>query len=234
MIKAVLTDIEGTTSSIAFVKDVLFPYARQHMAAFIRAHALEPEVRKLLQDICAEAGKPLDVDEIIALLLQWIDEDKKITPLKILQGMIWEQGYREGNYTGHVYQDAAEKLKDWHTQGIKLFIYSSGSIPAQKLLFGHSSYGDMNPLFSGYFDTRTGNKRDANSYRAIAREIKLPASEILFLSDIAEELDAARIAGMQTTQLVRAGDGAQPSPDHLQVQTFADISLRALHMVIEQ
>ncbi len=225
MIRAVLTDIEGTTSSIAFVKDVLFPYAREHMADFIRSYALDPEVRTLLDEVCTETGQTLNGDEIIAQLIQWIDEDKKITSLKILQGMIWEQGYREGDYTGHVYQDAAEKLKDWHTQGIKLYIYSSGSIPAQKLLFGHSDFGDMNPLFSGYFDARTGNKREANSYRAIVKEIGLPANEILFLSDIAEELDAARTAGMQTTQLVREGDGTQPSPDYLQVKIFAEILL---------
>jgi enolase-phosphatase E1 len=225
LIRAVLTDIEGTTSSIAFVKDVLFPYAREHMADFVRSHSLDPEVRALLDEVCTEAGQALNGDEIIVQLMQWIDEDKKITPLKILQGMIWEQGYHEGAYTGHVYPDAAEKLKDWHAQGIKLYIYSSGSIPAQKLLFKHSDFGDMTPLFSGYFDTRTGNKREAESYRAIVKAIGLPANEILFLSDIAEELDAARTAGMQTTQLVRAGDGTQPSPDYLQAQAFTNVSL---------
>ncbi|OGT65307.1 MAG: 2,3-diketo-5-methylthio-1-phosphopentane phosphatase, partial [Gammaproteobacteria bacterium RIFCSPLOWO2_02_47_7] len=125
----------------------------------------------------------------------------------------------------HVYRDAAEKLKDWHSRGIRLYVYSSGSITAQKLLFGHTDFGDMNPLFSGYFDTRSGNKREANSYRTIVKEIALPAAEILFLSDIAEELDAARIAGMQTMQLVRDGDGTQPSPDYLQVKVFTDVSL---------
>lgn len=225
MIKAVLTDIEGTTSSIAFVKDVLFPYAREHMAEFISDHALNPEVRDLLDDVCTEAGQTLNGEEIIAQLIRWIDEDKKVTPLKLLQGMIWERGYREGDYTGHVYQDAAEKLKEWHQQGIKLYVYSSGSVPAQKLLFGHSDCGDMTPLFSGYFDTRTGNKREADSYKAIAKEIGLPANEILFLSDIAEELQAAKSAGMQTVQLVRPEDGAQSSPAFKQAKDFAEISL---------
>jgi enolase-phosphatase E1 len=225
LIRAVLTDIEGTTSSIAFVKDVLFPYAREHIADFIRSHALDPEVRTLLDDACTETGQTLNGDEIIAQLIQWIDEDKKITSLKTLQGMIWEQGYLKGDYTGHVYRDAAEKLKDWHSRGIKLYVYSSGSITAQKLLFGHTDFGDMNPLFSGYFDTRSGNKREANSYRTIVKEIAWPAAEILFLSDIAEELDAARTAGMQTMQLVREGDGTQPSPDYLQVKIFTDVSL---------
>ena len=224
MIKAVLTDIEGTTSSIAFVKDVLFPYAREHMAEFISDHALNPEVRALLDDVCTEAGQTLNGEEIIAQLIRWIDGDKKVTPLKLLQGMIWERGYREGDYTGHVYQDAAEKLKEWHQQGIKLYVYSSGSVPAQKLLFSHSDYGDMTPLFSGYFDTRTGNKREADPYKVIAKEMGLPANEILFLSDIAEELQAARSAGMQTIQLVRSEDGAQPSPDFTQAKNFAVIS----------
>jgi enolase-phosphatase E1 len=226
LIRAVLTDIEGTTSSIAFVKDVLFPYARKHMAEFVRSHANDQEVRTLLDDVCTETGQTLNNDAIITQLMQWIDEDKKITSLKALQGMIWEQGYREGAYTGHIYQDAAEKLKEWHARGIKLYVYSSGSIPAQKLLFGHSDFGDLNPLFSGYFDTRTGNKCEAESYRAIVKEIGLPANEILFLSDIAVELDAARTAGMQTTQLVRAGDCTQPSPGYLQVKVFTDVSLQ--------
>ena len=225
MIKAVLTDIEGTTSSIAFVKDVLFPYAREHMAEFISDHALNPEVRTLLDDVCVEAGETLNGEQIIAQLIQWIDEDKKVTPLKLLQGMIWEQGYREGDYTGHVYQDAAEKLKEWHQQGIKLYVYSSGSIPAQKLLFGYSDYGDMTPIFSGYFDTRTGNKREADSYKAIAKETGLPADEILFLSDIDEELHAAKSAGMQTLQLMRTEDGTQPSLEFSQAKSFTEISL---------
>ncbi len=225
MIRAIVTDIEGTTTSIAFVKDVLFPYARAHLPEFIRSHALDPEVRKLLDDVCTEAGRTLNGDEIIAQLIQWIDEDKKITPLKALQGMLWEQGYRDGGYTGHIYPDVPGKLKEWHKQGIKLYIYSSGSVPAQKLLFGNSDAGDLTPLFSGYFDTRIGNKRDAKSYQVITKEIGLPANEILFLSDIAEELDAAKAAGFDTLQLVRKEDGTQPSPNHKQVNTFNRINL---------
>jgi enolase-phosphatase E1 len=225
LIKAVLTDIEGTTSSIAFVKDVLFPYAREHMAEFIRDHALDPQVRALLDDVCTETRQTLNGEEVIAQLINWIDEDKKITPLKLLQGMIWERGYREGDYTGHVYQDAVEKLKEWHDKGIKLYVYSSGSVPAQKLLFGYSDYGDMTPLFSGYFDTRTGNKREVESYKAVAGKISLPANEILFLSDVPAELEAARAAGMQTVQLVRPEDGAQPSPAFKQAKNFTEISL---------
>lgn len=225
MIRAILTDIEGTTSSIAFVKQVLFPYAREHMAEFIKIHATDAQVRDLLDAVCTEAGRTLNGEEIIAQLIQWIDEDKKITPLKLLQGMLWEQGYRAGDFSGHVYEDAVQKLREWREQGIRLYIYSSGSVPAQQLLFSHTQHGDLTPWFSGYFDTRTGSKRDADSYYRISEAIGLPAAEILFLSDSAEELDAARAAGMQTLQLVRAEDGAVPSPNHEQARDFSGITL---------
>lgn len=228
MIRAILTDIEGTTSSISFVKDVLFPYAREHMAEFIHDHAGDPEVAALLQDVGREAGRELTVDEATRQLLEWMDADKKITPLKALQGMIWIQGYANGDFRGHIYPDAAEKLQEWHARGYRLYIYSSGSVPAQKLLFGHSESGDLNGLFSGYFDTRVGNKQEAASYRNIVRAIGLPAEEILFLSDIAEELDAARAAGLNTLQLVRSEDGTVACDKHRQVTSFREINLPAL------
>lgn len=224
MIRAVLTDIEGTTSSISFVKDILFPYAREHMAEFIESHALDPHVRKLLDDVCTESGRTLNGKEVIAQLVQWIDADKKITPLKTLQGMLWEKGYQQGDFTGHIYKDAVDKLQDWNRQGIKLYVYSSGSVAAQKLLFNCSDFGDLTPLFSGYFDTNIGDKREAKSYQAIAKEISIPANEILFLSDIEEELNAAKKAGMQTIRLVREEDGTKPSPGHHQVASFAEIT----------
>lgn len=206
-IKTIVTDIEGTTSSLSFVKDVLFPYARAHMAAFVRQHAGEPGVRTQLQ--AAAGNDPLSDEQTIARLVQWIDEDRKATPLKALQGMVWEAGYRHGDFRGHVYDDAVQKLRAWQASGIALYVFSSGSVQAQKLLFGYSDFGDLTPLFSGYFDTTVGAKRETESYRRIAREIgRLPA-EILFLSDIREELDAARSAGMHTTWLIR--DGALPA-----------------------
>lgn len=228
MIRAILTDIEGTTSSISFVKDVLFPYAREHMAEFIHDHAGDAEVTALLQDVGREAGRELPVDEAICQLLEWMDADKKITALKALQGMIWIQGYANGDFRGHIYPDAAERLQVWHARGYRLYIYSSGSVPAQKLLFGHSESGDLNGLFSGYFDTRVGNKREAASYRNIVRAIGLPAEEMLFLSDIAEELDAARAAGLNTLQLVRSEDGTVACDKHRQVTSFREINLPAL------
>lgn len=230
MIRAILTDIEGTTSSIAFVKDVLFPYAREHMAEFIKSHALDPQVRRLLDDVCAEAGQTLNGEGVIAQLIQWINEDKKLTPLKILQGMLWEEGYRTGKFTGHVYEDAVKKLQEWHKAGIGLYIYSSGSVPAQKLLFSHTNFGDLTTMLSGYFDTRTGSKRESDSYRKISHEINIPENEILFLSDTAEELDAARAAGMNTLQLLRDEDGATMSPDHYHARNFNEIDLDKIYV----
>ncbi len=211
MIKAILTDIEGTTSSISFVKDVLFPYAREHMEDYVTANLDDPAVRQALDDVDNEVGRLLNVDQAIAQLVAWIDEDRKITPLKALQGLIWEAGYQDGDFHGHVYPDAAEQLRNWQASGIDLYIYSSGSVHAQKLLFGHTAYGDLTPLFSDYFDTRIGAKPQADSYRRIQEKIGLPADEILFLSDAIAELDAARAAGMQTTQLVRDGQATPTS-----------------------
>ncbi|MBI2779262.1 MAG: acireductone synthase [Gammaproteobacteria bacterium] len=219
MIKAILTDIEGTTSSLSFVKDVLFPYARERMADFVRDHAHDAAVRKLLNDVKHIVERDLSDNQVIEQLIRWIDEDKKITPLKALQGMIWEDGYRRGAFKGHVYEDAVRKLREWENQDIKLYVFSSGSVHAQKLLFAHTEYGDLTPLFSGYFDTTVGNKREAASYHAIAEAIDTDPSEILFLSDIKEELDAAHAAGMQTVWLVREGT-LDAAAEHRQVATF--------------
>lgn len=223
MIKAIVTDIEGTTSSILFVKDVLFPYARANIADYVRRHLDDPQVKALLEDVCNEVGDRLSPEQIIAQLIQWIDEDKKVTPLKSLQGLIWEAGYRQGDFKGHVYPDAAEKLKEWKSRGLDLYVYSSGSMYAQKLLFGHTEYGDLTPLFSGYFDTHIGGKKDRASYDNIAVQLGIPANQLLFLSDIKEELDAAKAAGFQTIWLTR-DSAPDPQAEHLQVNSFEQIS----------
>jgi enolase-phosphatase E1 len=224
MIKAILTDIEGTTSSLSFVKDVLFPYARERMAEFIRQHAQEAAVRKELEEVRRLSGKNLSDPEVIEQLIRWIDEDKKITPLKSLQGMIWEDGYKKDAFKGHMYEDAVRHLKQWKQAGVRLYVFSSGSVQAQKLLFAHTEYGDLTPLFSGYFDTTIGNKREADSYRKIAEAIGAPPGDILFLSDIREELDAARSAGMQTFLLKRDG-GTDIRPTlHRQAHDFDGIT----------
>jgi enolase-phosphatase E1 len=202
-IKAIVTDIEGTTTSISFVFDVLFPYARKHIAGFVRSNPDHPDVQRELDAINREVGKPLSTEQAIEQLIDWINQDRKVTPLKSLQGMIWKQGYTDRQFTGHVYPDAAEYLHKWHDEGIKLYVYSSGSIAAQKLLFGHSDLGDLTPLFSGYFDTTIGMKQESSSYQRIAKELAMDAGQILFLSDSVEELDAAVDAGMRTAWLVR-------------------------------
>lgn len=205
-IEAILTDIEGTTSSIDFVHKVLFPYAAGALPDFVRTRGSDPEVAQLLDDVRQEAKEPdADVERLSQILLQWIAEDRKSTALKALQGRVWEAGYKNGDFSGHLYDDAAPNLRNWADRGIALYVYSSGSVKAQELLFGYSDAGDLRPLFAGYFDTRVGGKRDVASYRTIVERIGLPADAILFLSDVAEELDAAAAAGMKTTQLVRDG-----------------------------
>lgn len=209
-IRAILTDIEGTTSSISFVKDVLFPYARRALPGFVAARGREPAVRKWLDTVALEHGGACQDSVIVEVLQGWIDEDRKHTALKALQGMIWADGYQSADFTSHMYPDAAPALRQWKDRGLRLYVYSSGSVPAQRLLFGHSDAGDLTGLFSGWFDTEVGGKRDAASYTRIAEAIGLPADEIVFLSDVIEELDAARDAGMATVLLDRREDYPQP------------------------
>lgn len=208
--RAIVTDIEGTTSSIAFVKDVLFPYAAQQLPDFLREHVHEPAVAEQLDTVRREIGEPnAALPRLTETLLQWMAEDRKATPLKALQGMIWKHGYESGAYRAHVYPDAVEALRHWHAQGIPLHVYSSGSIAAQKLFFAHTEAGDLTKLFSGYFDTTSGPKQQADSYRSIAQAIGEDPANLLFLSDVEKELDAAREAGWQTTWLVRPQDNPQ-------------------------
>lgn len=224
-IRAIVTDIEGTTSSISFVKDVLYPYARERLPAFVVTHADTPEVQHWLHEAAREAELvSASEQEIIEMLIGWIDTDRKSTALKALQGMIWADGYQGADFRAHVYEDAARGLNKWKSTGIRLYVYSSGSVPAQKLLFGNTEAGDLTALFSGYFDTETGAKRESASYARIAEAIALPAEEILFLSDIAEELDAARVAGMQTVLVARDADGCPVDSKHPCVTSFDAIT----------
>ncbi len=203
-IKAILTDIEGTTTAISFVHDTLFPYSSEKLAQFVTDNQSEEKVASIINQVRSEAKLASDdINEVIKTLHEWIAQDKKITSLKALQGLIWEAGYLNGELKGHLYDDADKYLRKWKEAGVSLYIYSSGSIKAQKLLFGYSTHGDLTPLFSGYFDTTTGSKKECASYEAIAKEIGCDASEILFLSDVEAELGAAKSAGMQTVLLVR-------------------------------
>ncbi|MES2671469.1 MAG: acireductone synthase [Pseudomonadota bacterium] len=206
----ILTDIEGTTSSISFVKDVLFPYARDALPAFVREHGAREDVRKWLDAVAIEHGAVCSDEVIVEILQGMIDEDRKHTALKALQGMIWGEGYSSADFTAHIYPDAAAKLRDWHAAGYPLAVYSSGSVPAQKLFFGHTDAGDLTALFGGWFDTEVGHKRDADSYRTIVRRLDRDAGGIVFLSDVVEELDAARDAGMRTVLIDRLDDYPQP------------------------
>ena len=223
-VNAVVTDIEGTTTSISFVHENLFPYARKHMREFLLANAETAAVAAELAAVNDAEEKKLTVEQAADVLIQWIDEDRKTTPLKALQGMIWRMGYERGDLQGHVYDDVSSNLEQWRALGKKLYVYSSGSVEAQKLIFGHSSAGNLAPLFSGYFDTRTGAKRDPASYDAISTAIFEQPKNILFLSDIGAELDAARNAGMQTLQLMR-DETAQRAPHHPAVNSFNEIDL---------
>lgn len=206
-VKAIVTDIEGTTSSIDFVHKILFPYAIRELPDFVRSSHEHPEVAALLDDARKEADEyDASTERVIEILLAWIEEDRKATSLKAMQGHVWRYGYEHGDFTGHMYDDAVDRLRRWSRVGINLYVYSSGSVGAQKLLFGYSDAGDLRPLFTGYFDTSIGHKKEAQSYRNIVASIRVPAGDILFLSDVAEELDAAAEAGLLTTQLVRQDD----------------------------
>jgi len=205
LIRAIVTDIEGTTTPIAFVHQTLFPFSRERLPAFCKTHATEPQIAKALQDARDLAGEPtLGLDATIALLDRWIVEDKKAGPLKTIQGHIWREGYDEGVLRSEVYPDAAAELRKWHALGVDLYVYSSGSEEAQRLIFSHSDQGDLAPLFKGFFDTRMGAKGDAQSYRHITRSIGALASETLFLTDIAAEVSAAKEAGLQVARIDRA------------------------------
>ena len=223
-VRAIVTDIEGTTTDINFVHKVLFPYAHAKLPDFLRENAEAPAVAEQIhavRDVMQDADASLEA--VIATLLHWIDTDQKVTPLKALQGMVWADGYQRGDFTGHLYADVAPALRQWQAEGKALYVYSSGSVQAQKLLFGYSDEGDLTPLFSGYFDTHVGHKREAASYQRILDTLDLPPASVLFLSDVVEELDAAQQAGMQTLQLVR--EGTQAGTRHPCATRFDEIHL---------
>lgn len=197
MSRAVLLDIEGTIGDIAFVRDVLFPYARARLADTLRARWNEPEIAATVQAACVSSIEPLTTPALAAKrFLGWMDEDKKVGPLKTLQGIIWREGYVSGELKAHLYPDAVDAIHSWTKRGLKVAIYSSGSVEAQKLYFAHSVAGDLTPLLSGYFDTATGAKGEPVSYAKIASTLALPAAAITFFSDAPAETDAALAAGM--------------------------------------
>jgi enolase-phosphatase E1 len=235
-IRVVLLDVEGTTTSVSFVYDVLFPYARAHLAEVLRDGPHDSGVRDDVEALRAErtaetaadapewrAGSPEQVlDSAIAYSLWLMDRDRKSTALKSLQGRIWQRGYGQGALVSHVYPDVAPALKRWRGQGRSAAIFSSGSVLAQRLLFAHTGEGDLTPLLDAYFDTTTGPKRDPASYRRIAEALGADPRVVIFVSDVAEELDAARAAGMGTALCVRP-PGPAPAAEHPVLRTFDDL-----------
>jgi enolase-phosphatase E1 len=207
-IQWILTDIEGTTTEVSFVYDILFPYFRSHMDEWKTVDS--DQMNEVLEQTRALVLEEQSInvsnkEAIFDQLRQWSIEDRKVTPLKTFQGMVWEQGFKSGAIKGHMYADVKPALERWTAMGMKLAIFSSGSIAAQKQLFGFSTEGDLTPYFSAYFDTTTGMKRDEQTYQLIVIQLDAPANSVLFLSDIHQELEAAKEAGMRTLQLVRPG-----------------------------
>lgn len=234
--RCLLLDIEGTTSSVSFVYDVMFPYVRRELIAFLRQQSAAPEVVAALeltaQDLgftalsdwrAASGGHP---EQLAADVFGLMDGDVKATGLKQLQGLVWEAGFASGELKAHVYDDVPPALDKWNKLGLEVRIYSSGSIHAQRLFFGHTIAGDLLPQFRGHYDTTTGPKKEASSYTQIAADIGLPPAEILFLSDIPAELDAAAAAGMQTGLVKRPGN-AEVASDvaHAAITNFAEIEV---------
>lgn len=219
--KAILLDIEGTTTPIAFVHDVLFTYARTHVHNYLvqHAHELEEDIAQLRDEHSGETGAPPLTDELesIANYVNWlIDRDRKSKGLKSLQGKIWREGYDSGVLKAQVFDDVRPAFERWRQANLPINIFSSGSALAQQLLFAHTEDGDLTPFISNYFDTSVGAKGEAKSYRNIAETLGLPATAILFVSDIVTELEAAREAGMQTRLAIRPGNKPQDDPDRFE------------------
>ncbi|MDX1919022.1 MAG: acireductone synthase [Candidatus Caenarcaniphilales bacterium] len=206
-IKAVLIDIEGTIAPIRFVHEVLFPYARERIDSFLTTHQQSSKIKPLLdalaERLTSEYGYIPPLNKVISTLKAWIDQDRKDFILKVFQGMIWEQGFSQGDFKGMIYPDVPVCLKKWSERGITLAIYSSGSVQAQKLYLRYSDQGDLTALFSQHFDTAIGSKKDPFSYVKIAQSFELEPGQILFLSDLEDELLAAQKSDYQVTQLVR-------------------------------
>ena len=211
MIRSIVTDIEGTTTPISFVHRVLFPYARERLPGFLEANKAHPAL--------ANVPEPK-----LGTLLKWMDHDEKITALKAIQGKIWKEGFTSKHLVGEVYADVPPTLSAWFAAGFRLFIFSSGSVEAQKLLFGHTPAGDLTPKFEGFFDTNIGSKKESASYGNIIHALGNQPDEILFLSDIEAELDAAAAAGLAVCQLVRPEDKTIPSPRHPVACDFHNVS----------
>jgi enolase-phosphatase E1 len=237
VISAILLDIEGTTTPIDFVLKTLFPFAAAHVEEFLREHSSDPEVKQLIAELratwsgAASSGAPVWIESTsdeklasAAAYLRWlIARDSKITPLKTLQGKIWEQGFRSGALKGEVYPDVAPAFARWREQGRRIAIFSSGSVLAQKLLFAHSTAGDLSSYLDSYFDTTTGAKREPDSYKRIVVTLQQRSQQMLFVSDVPAELDAATAAHMRTALSLRPGISAPQNSPHPAICSFDEL-----------
>lgn len=223
-VQAIIVDTAGTTTDFQFIKDTLFSYSADALPDFLDQHQNDFGVSNLLADLRTHAGEPdADLARLTVLIREWIAQDKKITALKTLQGLIWKQGYLKGDFKGHVYADAAEALKAWKSHGKRLYSYSSSSADAQDLLFKYSDQGDLSALFYGHFDTNLGQKKTVQAYKNILNVVSLWPKHVLFVSDDVEELNAARDAGLRTCQIARTGDVRRG--DHDVVDDFSQLKL---------
>jgi len=222
-VRGVLLDVEGTTSSVSFVYEVLFPYARRELADFLRRRWNEPATARACAMIARDGGVEMTRERVEAEAIRLMDADVKATGLKELQGPIWQEGYAAGRLTSHVYPDVPPALRRWAAAGLDLRIFSSGSVAAQKVFFAHTEAGDLLGLFRGHYDTTTGPKREAESYRRIAADMQMSPWAILFLSDVGQELDAAAAAGMRTALVVRPGNAPAAASGHPAVTDFGQV-----------
>lgn len=209
-VRAVLLDIEGTTIPVSFVHDILFPYARKALPELLRSHGDDPAVQAQIAEIARLAPGVPPLRQLEA----WMDADAKVAPLKALQGMVWAQGYADGALKATLYPDVVPALRCWAAAGLALAVYSSGSVAAQKLIYGHTTEGDLSSVFVGFYDLQMGGKRDAESYRRIVDDARWNAGDVLFLSDVVAELDAAAQAGLRTCQIVRPEDATCAGTTH--------------------
>ncbi|PKG56841.1 acireductone synthase [Shewanella sp. Choline-02u-19] len=223
-IRAIVVDTAGTTTDLNFIEDILFPYSAKALPAFLEENQHNVLVENCICDVQDIALEPdADLARVTEILLQWISEDRKATPLKTIQGLIWKQGYANGEFKGHIFPDFIEALDGYKQKGLRVYSFSSGSVDAQKLLFGNSDAGDLTDKFNGHFDTRTGNKRFKQAYCNILNTISLSPKQILFVSDVLEELKAASEAGLNVAQMVR--DDSQRTGDFKQVSSFAELDI---------
>jgi enolase-phosphatase E1 len=237
LIKVVLLDIEGTTTPIDFIYKVLFPFASEQVGSFLRRHAAEPAIRQVMAELKEQQQKDVaagvsprggsaaqaDVEEVASYARRLMSRDVKLAPLKTLQGRIWQEGYARRDLTGQVYRDVPKAFERWRTQGKKVCIYSSGSVLAQQMLFRNSTDGDLTPLIDAYFDLDVGGKKEADSYRQIAGRLGQKPEAVMFLSDVVNELAAAREAGMHAVLTVRAKDEQPTSVEFPVVRTFGEV-----------